>query len=124
MQVRRLAQPLEDLRELAASDNVDTFVMSYNSLLQAIPPLLVTRGWDTIGSAFSQPFKLMPSRCEPPVVEIFIEHTRTILPLGKSPGTHWYWVFLQKSSTVNNALGSTPHLTFCMGVQRGSSLRV
>ena len=29
-----MAQALEDMRELAASDNVDTFVISYNSLLQ------------------------------------------------------------------------------------------
>ena len=40
MQVRTLAQALDDLRELAASDNVDTFVISYNSLLQvSLSPL-------------------------------------------------------------------------------------
>ena len=34
MQARRLSQALEDMGDLAASDNVDTFVISYNSLLQ------------------------------------------------------------------------------------------
>ena len=40
LQVRMLGQALDDLRELAASDNVDTFVISYNSLLQVglLPP--------------------------------------------------------------------------------------
>ena len=29
-----MCQPLEDLRDLAGSDSVDTFVLSYTSLLQ------------------------------------------------------------------------------------------
>ena len=34
-QVVKSTQALEDLKELAASDSVDTFVLSYTSLLQA-----------------------------------------------------------------------------------------
>ena len=34
-QVSKVCQPLDDLRDLAASDSVDTFVLSYTSLLQA-----------------------------------------------------------------------------------------
>lgn len=34
MQVVKSTQALEDLKELAASDSVDTFVLSYTSLLQ------------------------------------------------------------------------------------------
>ena len=34
-----MVQALEDMRELAASDNVDTFVISYNSLLQVFPSI-------------------------------------------------------------------------------------
>ncbi len=34
-QVLKTTQALEDLKELAASDSVDTFVLSYTSLLQA-----------------------------------------------------------------------------------------
>ncbi len=34
MQVSKVCQPLDDLRDLAASDSVDTFVLSYTSLLQ------------------------------------------------------------------------------------------
>ena len=35
LQVSKVCQPLDDLRDLAASDSVDTFVLSYTSLLQA-----------------------------------------------------------------------------------------
>lgn len=31
-----MAQPLDDLRDVAASDSVDTFVLSYTSLLQVL----------------------------------------------------------------------------------------
>ena len=34
MQVAKVCQPLDDLRDLAGSDSVDTFVLSYTSLLQ------------------------------------------------------------------------------------------
>ena len=34
VQVTKVCQPLEDLRDLAGSDSVDTFVLSYTSLLQ------------------------------------------------------------------------------------------
>lgn len=34
LQVIKVCQPLDDLRDLAASDSVDTFVLSYTSLLQ------------------------------------------------------------------------------------------
>ena len=34
MQVTKVCQPLDDLRDLAGSDSVDTFVLSYTSLLQ------------------------------------------------------------------------------------------
>ena len=37
LQVSKVCQPLDDLRDLAASDSVDTFVLSYTSLLQARP---------------------------------------------------------------------------------------
>lgn len=36
VQARKMVQALEDMRELAASDNVDNFVISYNSLLQVV----------------------------------------------------------------------------------------
>ena len=35
LQVSKVCQPLDDLRDLAASDSVDNFVLSYTSLLQA-----------------------------------------------------------------------------------------
>ncbi|CAK0787040.1 hypothetical protein CVIRNUC_010256 [Coccomyxa viridis] len=44
--VSKVCQPLDDLRDLAASDSVDTFVLSYTSLLQTAPgitPALVER---------------------------------------------------------------------------------
>lgn len=34
VQVTKVCQPLDDLRDLAGSDSVDTFVLSYTSLLQ------------------------------------------------------------------------------------------
>ncbi len=34
MQVTKVCQPLDDLRDVASSDSVDTFVLSYTSLLQ------------------------------------------------------------------------------------------
>ena len=36
LQVTKVAQPLDDLRDVAASDSVDTFVLSYTSLLQVL----------------------------------------------------------------------------------------
>ena len=33
-QVTKVCQPLDDLRDVASSDSVDTFVLSYTSLLQ------------------------------------------------------------------------------------------
>lgn len=52
LQARRLSQALEDIGDLAASDNVDTFVISYNSLLQVQFP---SSGHDIVlvSSAFS-----------------------------------------------------------------------
>ena len=35
-----MCQPLDDLRDLAGSDSVDTFVLCYTSLLQVCPPAL------------------------------------------------------------------------------------
>jgi hypothetical protein len=40
LQVSKMCQPLDDLRDLAGSDSVDTFVLSYTSLLQVCPPAL------------------------------------------------------------------------------------
>ena len=42
LQVTKVAQPLEELREVAASDSADTFVLSYTSLLQARAPCRVS----------------------------------------------------------------------------------
>ncbi len=36
-QVTKVCQPLDDLRDVASSDSVDTFVLSYTSLLQVRP---------------------------------------------------------------------------------------
>ena len=41
-QVTKVCQPLDDLRDLAGSDSVDTFVLSYTSLLQVICSSLAT----------------------------------------------------------------------------------
>ncbi len=39
VQVTKVCQPLDDLRDVASSDSVDTFVLSYTSLLQVGPQI-------------------------------------------------------------------------------------
>ena len=50
MQVSKVCQPLDDLRDLAASDSVDTFVLSYTSLLQVRCVLIHAESYSTCAS--------------------------------------------------------------------------